>query len=75
MELTQSPYLNQIFRIDGKNKVSKIAGVKEGTGLKGNGILASQAELYKPISIDFDVSDASSIGLSITEEFSSLKLS
>ena len=51
-----SPYLNQIFRIDGKNKVSKIAGVKEGTGLKGNGILASQAELYKPISIDFDVS-------------------
>ena len=51
-----SPYLNQIFRIDGKNKVSKIAGVKEGTGLKGNGILASQAELYKPISIDFDIS-------------------
>jgi len=51
-----SPYLNQVFRIDGKNKVSKIAGVKEGTGLKGNGILASQAELYKPISIDFDVS-------------------
>ena len=51
-----SPYLNQVFRIDGKNKVSKIAGVKEGTGLKGNGILASQAELYKPISIDFDLS-------------------
>tara|TARA_Y100000748_G_scaffold268645_1_gene240297 strand:+ start:3576 stop:5645 length:2070 start_codon:yes stop_codon:yes gene_type:complete len=51
-----SPYLNQVFKIINKNKVEVIAGAKTGTGLRGNGIPANQAELYNPVAIDFDAS-------------------
>ena len=51
-----SPYLNQVFKIINKNKVETIAGAKTGTGLRGNGIPANQAELYNPVAIDFDAS-------------------
>ena len=51
-----SPYLNKVFRIINKNKVEVIAGANKGTGLRGNGIPASQAELYNPVAIDFDAS-------------------
>ena len=52
-----SPYLNKVFRIINKNKVEVIAGANKGTGLRGNGIPARQAELYNPVAIDFDASD------------------
>ena len=51
-----SPYLNQVFRIESYNKVKVIAGAKKGTGLRGNGIPANEAELFEPVAIDFDVS-------------------
>ena len=51
-----SPYLSQVFRIESSNKVEVIAGAKKGTGLRGNGIPANQAELFEPVAIDFDVS-------------------
>ena len=51
-----SPYLNQVFKIINKNKVEVIAGAKTGTGLRGNGIPANQAELDNPVAIDFDAS-------------------
>ena len=52
-----SSYLNQIFRIINKNKVVVVAGAKKGTGLRGNGIPAIQAELFEPVAIDFDASN------------------
>ena len=51
-----SPYLSQVFRIESYNKVKVIAGAKKGTGLRGNGIPANEAELFEPVAIDFDVS-------------------
>ena len=51
-----SPYLNQVFKIINKSRVEAIAGAKKGTGLRGNGIPASEAELYYPVAIDFDAS-------------------
>ena len=51
-----SPFLSQVFKIISSGKVEVIAGAKKGTGLRGNGIPASQAELFEPVAIDFDVS-------------------
>ena len=51
-----SQYLGQVFKIVGIDKVELIAGSKKGTGLRGNGIIAKEAELFEPIAIDFDLS-------------------
>ena len=51
-----SRYLGQIFKVIGSDKVELVAGAKKGTGLRGNGIIAKEAELFEPISIDFDLS-------------------
>ena len=51
-----SRYLGQIFKIVGIDKVELVAGSKKGTGLRGNGIIAKEAELFEPIAIDFDLS-------------------
>ena len=51
-----SQYLGQVFKIVGIDKVDLIAGSKKGTGLRGNGIIAKEAELFEPIAIDFDLS-------------------
>ncbi len=51
-----STYLNQIFRIISSTKVEVAVGAEKGTGLRGNGIPAAQAELFGPVAIDFDAS-------------------
>ena len=51
-----SRYLGQVYKVVGSNKVELVAGAKKGTGLRGNGITAKEAELFDPIAIDFDLS-------------------
>ena len=51
-----SQYLGQVFMVVGTDKVELVAGAKKGTGLRGNGISAKEAELFDPIAIDFDLS-------------------
>ena len=51
-----SRYLGQVFKVVGSDKVELVAGAKKGTGLRGNGITAKEAELFDPIAIDFDLS-------------------
>ena len=51
-----SRYLGQVFKVVGSDKVELVAGAKKGTGLRGNGIVAKEAELFDPIAIDFDLS-------------------
>ena len=48
------PHLSQISKIINSRKIEKIAGMKDGYGLKGNSISAKEAVLMNPISIDFD---------------------
>ena len=49
-----SPHLEQVFKIINSKKVEVIAGFKKGAGLKGNKIPAKEAQLFYPVSIDFD---------------------
>ena len=49
-----SPHLEQVFKIINSKKVEVIAGFKKGAGLKGNKIPAKEAQLFYPLSIDFD---------------------
>ena len=49
-----TPHLSQVSKIINSRKIEKIAGMKEGFGLKGNSIPAKEAVLINPISIDFD---------------------
>ena len=49
-----SPHLEQVFKIINSKKVEVIAGFKKGDGLKGNKIPAKEAQLFYPVSIDFD---------------------
>ena len=52
-----SPHLEQVFKIINSKKVEVVAGFKKGSGLKGNKIPAKEAQLFYPVSIDFDASD------------------
>ena len=52
-----SPFMNQIFKIIRSDKVEVVAGFKKNSGLKGNNIPAKEAQLYNPVSIDFDLQD------------------
>ena len=49
-----SPHYSQVFKIINSNKVEVVAGLKKGLGLQGNNIPAKEAQLFHPISIDFD---------------------
>ena len=48
------PHLSQVSKIINSRKIEKIAGMKDGYGLKGNSVPAKEAVLINPISIDFD---------------------
>ena len=52
-----SPHHDQVFKIINSKKVEVFAGFKKGSGLKGNNIPAKEAQLFHPISIDFDDAD------------------